>query len=148
MKPSTTKLDVNQFHHPYIFYHFANYAHHKTFYTHLAYSHTLNEHCTQHCSLHSLVHKRKSISAMFSINKISQHNLLQNTIQTQLMHPTPSTTHPTDFHNPPMHTTNSKHSWQNGTRCRDSVKLIPTYFGWFLRVPCLHVIQKTFLWIP
>ena len=112
---------------------------------HFAYSHPLNEHCTQHCSLHSLLHKRQSISAMFSSNKISQHNLLQHTIQTQLMHSTvsafkmdhichaqqsnyiaathnithspctsntsnmhstPSTTHPTAFHNPPMHTTN------------------------------------------
>ena len=43
------------------------------------------------------------------------------------------------------------HSWQNGTRCRDGGKycgVIPILFGWFLRVPSLHVlvfIQKTFL---
>ena len=38
---------------------------------------SLNEHSTQHCSLHSFPHKRKSISdsATFSSNKISQHNL-------------------------------------------------------------------------
>ena len=41
------------------------------------------------------------------------------------------------------------HSWQNGTRCRDGVKVfvIPILLGWFLRVPSLHVlvfIQKTF----
>ena len=42
---------------------------------HLAYSHQLNEHGTQHCSLHSFPHKRQSISAMFSSTKISQHNL-------------------------------------------------------------------------
>ena len=41
------------------------------------------------------------------------------------------------------------HSWQNGTRCRDGGKycgVIPIQFGWFLRVPSLHVlvfIQKT-----
>ena len=39
--------------------------------------HTLNEHDTEHYSLHSLPHKRQSIpdSATFSSNKISQHNL-------------------------------------------------------------------------
>ena len=47
----------------------------KTFCMHLAYSHPLNEHGTQHCSLHSFPHERQSISAMFSSNKISQHNL-------------------------------------------------------------------------
>ena len=40
-------------------------------------THPLNEYITQHCSLHSLPHKRQSIpaSATFSSNKISQHNL-------------------------------------------------------------------------
>ena len=33
---------------------------------------------TQLCSLHSLTHKRQPISAMFSSNKISQHNLNSN----------------------------------------------------------------------
>ena len=103
------------------------------------------------------------ISAMFSSNKVSQHNLLQRTghadpahvlhsfcIQTDHichaqysnyiaathnithsmhinMHSTPSTTHPTTFYNPPMHTTNNtNHSLQNGTRCRDGVKLLCT----------------------
>ena len=61
-------------HHSYILCHFANYAPKKTFCMHLAYSHPLNEHGTQHCSLHSFPHKRQSIS-MFSSNKISQHNL-------------------------------------------------------------------------
>ena len=42
------------------------------------------------------------------------------------------------------------HSWQNGIRCRDSGKycgVIPIKFGWFLKVPSLHVlvfIQRTF----
>ena len=40
-------------------------------------TYSLNEHGTQHCSLHSLEHERQSIpdSATFSSNKISQHNL-------------------------------------------------------------------------
>ena len=40
-------------------------------------THSLNEHGTQQCSLHSLPHKRPSIqdSATSSSNKISQHNL-------------------------------------------------------------------------
>ena len=62
-------------HHPYILCHFANYAPKKTFCMHLAYSHPLNEHGTQHCSLHSFPHKRQSVSAMFSSSKISHHNL-------------------------------------------------------------------------
>ena len=39
--------------------HFDNYAHHKTLYVHIDYSHPLNEHSTQHCSLHSLPHRRQ-----------------------------------------------------------------------------------------
>ena len=115
----------------------------------------IDEQDTQLCSLHSLTHKRRPISAMFSSNKISQHKL-QYAIQTQHcsctpqflhtlktdriwhaqphwshpqhkslsmhinIHYTPTTTHPTAFHNPPLHTTN-KHKlylckWQqNGT---------------------------------
>ena len=58
-------------HHPYILCHFVNYAQQKTLYT------LLIEHGTQHCSLHSLPHKRQPISgsATFSSNKISQYNL-------------------------------------------------------------------------
>ena len=121
------------------------------------FTHSLNEHGTQHCSLHSLPHKRQSTSATFISNKISQHNLNpQHTIQsitthsfcmqdrlylrcsvaTTLQPPTTQhtpctstcTTHsntlPTTFHNPPMHTTNTKNSWQNGTRCRDGVNVL------------------------
>ena len=41
------------------------------------------------------------------------------------MHSTPSTTHPTAFHTLLCtQLTNAKHSWQNGTRCRDGVKLL------------------------
>ena len=38
-------------------------------------THSQNEHGTQHWSLHSFAHKRNSISATFSSNKISQCNL-------------------------------------------------------------------------
>ena len=49
-----------------------NYAHHKTLYMHLAYSCTLNEQGTQHCSLHSL----PSIHICHVHQQwISQHNL-------------------------------------------------------------------------
>ena len=47
-------------------------------------THSLNEHSTQHCSLHSLPNKRQSISdsATFSSNKIQQHNLKLPTYHT------------------------------------------------------------------
>ena len=54
----------------------------KTFCMHLAYSHPLNEHGTQHCSLHSFPHKTQSISAMFSSTKILQRNLKLPTYHT------------------------------------------------------------------
>ena len=44
------------------------------------------------------------------------------------MHYAPSNTLSTAFHNPAMHVctqlTNTKHSWQNGTRCRDGVNVL------------------------
>ena len=60
-------------HHPYILCHFANYAHHKTLYTHLAYPYAWNEQGAQLCSLHSLTHKRRLIFS--AATKISQHDL-------------------------------------------------------------------------
>ena len=54
---------------------FPKYAHRKTFCLHLTYSYALNEQGTQPSSLHSLPHERKSISAMFTSDKISQHYL-------------------------------------------------------------------------
>ena len=55
---------------------------------------------------------------------------LPNHINSLPMHNTPSTTHHTAFHNPPLPTTN-KHKasylckwWQNGTRCRDGGKVL------------------------
>ena len=46
-------------------------------------------------------------------------------------------------HNFPMHTTNIKHSWQNGTRCRNSVKLLwcHSHIVWLVfegSIPCFH----------
>ena len=78
-RDGTLKNTTTHSHHPYILCHFANYAHQKTLYMHLAYSHPLNEYGTQHCSVHSFPHKRKSISAMFSTDKISQHNSTYHT---------------------------------------------------------------------
>ena len=63
-------------HHPYILCHFANYTHHKNLYMHLAYP--ICKQGTQLCSLQSYTHKRLPVSAMFSSNKISQHNLNSN----------------------------------------------------------------------
>ena len=31
------------------------------------------------------------------------------------------------LHNPPMHTTNTRHSWQNGTRCRDGGRNVVSF---------------------
>ena len=52
--------------------------HTKTLCMHLAYSICIDEQGTQLCLLHSLTHKRQATSAMFSSNKISQHNLNSN----------------------------------------------------------------------
>ena len=46
------------------------------------FTHSLNEHSTQHCSLYSLLYKRESTSAAFISNKILQYNLnSQHTIR-------------------------------------------------------------------
>ena len=126
----------------------------------------------------------RPISAMFSSNKISQHNKLQHTTRTQhcsctaeflhkvktdriyhaqysnyiaathslsvhiKMHYTPTThtyhyppttTHPIAFHNPSLHTTNKHKAYlckwqQNGTRCRDGVKVLwcHSYLVWLV----------------
>ena len=55
-----------------------------------------------------------------------QHNSLSMHIK---MHYTPTTTDPTAFNNPPLHTTDKHkaylYKWrQNGTRCRDGVKVL------------------------
>ena len=60
----------------------------------LPYPYPLNEHGTRHCSLHSLPHKRQSISAKSSSNKISQPNLHYSNMLYDLallMHSTVST---------------------------------------------------------
>ena len=73
---------------------------------------------------------KKDPSAMLRIATIhcshQQHNSLSMHIN---MHYTPSTTHHTAFHNPPQHTTNKHKAYlckwqQNGTRCRDGVKVL------------------------
>ena len=107
--PKPAKQDANDTtthsHHPYILCHFANYAPKKTFYMHLAYSCPLNKHSTQHRSLHSFPHKRQSISAMFSSNKISQHNLKLPTYDTDPVLLTVSA-HKTELYLPCMPSSN------------------------------------------
>ena len=74
-----------------------------------------------------------------------QHNSLPMHIN---MCYTSITTHPAAFHNPPLHITNKQKvylcKWQqNGTRCRDSGKVLWFYshlVGWFLRVSSLHAL--------
>ena len=68
-------------HYPYLLCHFANDTQQKILYMDLAYSNS-NEHSNHHCSLHSFSHIRQSISATFSNNKISQHNLKLRTYHT------------------------------------------------------------------
>ena len=137
------------------------------------FTHSLNEHDTQHCSLHSLPHKRQSISVTFISNKIWQHNLnSQHTIRPITAHSfciqdrlytchaqyvATTLQSPTTQHTPCMHPTctthtaipsplpsttllrtqltNTKHSWQNGTRCRDGVNVL-----WC----CSHLVRLVF----
>ena len=148
---------------------------------------------TQLCSLHSLTHK--NISAMFSSNKISQHNLNSNIpYRPSIVHTLHSFAYSQDrpyrprsvqqlhcsnpqqnplsihiqmhyihtYHYPPhcfhkipsLHKKINKHKeylfkwWQNGTRCRDGVKVLWIQFGCFLRLPSLHAllfIKENFL---
>ena len=52
LKTNQTRWERHQ-NRPYILCNFANYVHHKTLCMHLAYSYSLNEQGTQHCSLQS-----------------------------------------------------------------------------------------------
>ena len=86
---------------------------------HKLHSNMLYRPSTAHALYSFYVCTRQTTSAMLSSNYIPQ----QNSVSIHMnMHYTPRTTHPPAFHNPPMHTTNTKHSWQNGTRCRDGGK--------------------------
>ena len=135
------------------------------------FTHSLNEHSTQHCSLHSLPHKRQSTSgsATFSSSNISQHNLNQHTIQSITAHSfcvqdrlylpcSIATIHCSHLQHNTLHAhqhaqhtaipfplpsttllctqpTNTKHSWQNRTRCRDGVNVL-----WC----CFHLVWLVF----
>jgi len=64
------------------------------------------------------------------------------------MHYTSSTTHPTAFHNPTVHTTNKHKAYlcrwqQNGTRCRDGVVSFPSSLVGFWGFHVLVFIHKT-----
>ena len=94
--------------------------------------------------IHTFLHTRWTIPATLSSNKVAT---ISNTTYSLYTTTHALHTHATAFHvqdNPLLHTTNMhKHSWQNGTRCRDGVKVLWCHshlIGWFLRVPSLHVL--------
>ena len=83
-----------------------------------------------------------------------QHNSLSMHIK---MHYTP-TTDPTAFHNPSLHTTNKHKAYlckwrQNGTRCRDDVKVLwcHSHLVWLVceaSIPtCTCFPSENFLWL-
>ena len=85
MEPSNTNQTTWEdttllLHHPYTLCLFANYAHHKTLYRDVAYSHSLSQWITIHhkgthyCSHHSLPQTRQPTCAIFNSNKSSQYN--------------------------------------------------------------------------
>ena len=85
MEPSNTNQTTWEdttllLHPPYTLCLFANYAHHKTLYRDLSYSHSLSQWITIHhkgthyCSLHSLPQTRQPTCAIFNSNKSSQYN--------------------------------------------------------------------------
>ena len=104
---------------------------------------------TQHCS--HFVHTRQTIPAVLSRNYIaSTHNITHSPCTSTC------TTHPAMPSPLPstillcIQLTNTKHSWQNGTRCRDGVNVLwcRSHLVWFLRVPSLHAFvfnRKTLL---
>ena len=101
-----------------------NYTQQNSLHAHwLSYWHQLNEcittrqqgilhcsHSTAFCARHCLVCRTHHSHSH------PQHNSLSMHIN---MHYTPSTTHPLHCLNLPMHTTNTNHGSQNGTRCMD-----------------------------
>ena len=92
--------------------------------------------------LHTVKTDHISTNAQYSNCIAATHNITHSPCTSKCTthlplhtyHYTPTTTHPplphpTAFHNPSLHTTN-KHKaylckwWQNGTRCRDGVKVL------------------------
>ena len=77
---------------------------------------------THHCS--QFLHTRQTIPAMLSSNYIAAtHNTIYSTAHQHAQHtaipsPLPSSTLLC------TQLTNTKHSWQNGTRCRDGVNVL------------------------
>ena len=86
---------------------------------------SLSMHAQHYLCTPQLLHTRQTISAMLSSNCIAAtQNTTHSPCTSTCTKHTPSTTQPTALHNSPMHTTNPRHSWQNGTRCRDGVKVL------------------------
>ena len=109
---------------------------------------TTHQQDTQHCYSTAFHIYVLAMSAILSSTCVSCCRPQQNSISKDInMSYTPSTTHSAAFHKPSMNTANTRHSWQNGTRCRKYCGVMP---GWFFKVPSLHAlvfIQKTFLWL-
>ena len=76
------------------------------------------------------------------------HNITHSPCTLTCMHFTPTTTHHTAFHNPPLYTTNKHKAYlckleQNGRRCRDGVEVFwcHSQSSWLvLRVPYPHAL--------
>ena len=108
---------------------------------------------TQHCS--QFLHTRQTIPAMLSSNYIaSTHNI------TYSPYTSTCTTHPAIPSPLPSTTllctqlTNTKHSWQNGSRCRDGVNVLRcrSHLVWMVFWgfhPYMHLFSfgKLFLWL-
>ena len=82
----------------------------------------------------------------------TKHSALLTPQPSAYKHYTPSTTNPTAFHDPPMHTTNkhNAYSWQMEQDVADAwcESVVVSFLGWLLRISSLRMlvfIQKSFL---
>ena len=84
-----------------------------------------------HCTVSASAYNQDRPCLPCSVQQLHCSNPQHNSLSMRIkMHYIPTTTtHPTAFHNPSLHTTN-KHKaylckwWQNRTRCRDGVKVL------------------------
>ena len=74
---------------------------------------------------------------MVSVATTPQHNSLPMHIN---MHYTPTTTHPTAFHNPPLHTTNKHKAYLPRVRMCEGVKQVVLSICWSVRQSVCHSV--------
>ena len=99
---------------------------------------TIHQQDTQYCYSTAFHIYVLALSPILSSTCVSCCHPQQNSLSKDInMSYTSNTTHSTAFHKPPMHTTNTRHSWQNGARCRKYCGVMP---GWFFKVPSLHAL--------